>query len=140
MLSELSIFVRNRAVELDGALQALAAAGVNILTFSITQVEPYNIVRIICDEPTRAYQELLDRSFVFESSQVFALKLSNRPGTLDSVVRALGKAGVTIEHGYQTMLPGTEEAVVVLKTNDIEATRRVIAAEKFEDLDHIDLR
>lgn len=137
MVPELSIFVSRKADDFDKALEALAAADVNILTFSVDHAAPYTIMRIICSEPTRAYQELLARSFVFDSTQVFALKLANRPGELKRVLDVLHRAEVRIEYGYQTMCEATQEAVVILKTNDIVGAKQVLDEAGIEDLEKL---
>jgi len=138
MLPELSIFLSSKADGFNRALVALADAGVNILTFSIDHVAPYHIMRIICSEPRKAYRQLLDQSLVFERNDVFGLRLPNRPGALRMALDVLSRDGIRIEYGYQTMLPGSDDAVVILKTNGederAKAAFRAAGVEDIEDL------
>lgn len=137
MLPELSIFLSSKADGFNRALVALADAGVNILTFSIDHVAPYHIMRIICSEPRQAYRQLLDQSLVFERNDVLALRLHNHPGALQSALDVLAKAAVRIEYGYQTLLPGSEDAIVILKTTEEDRAKAAIHEAGIEDIDDL---
>lgn len=134
MVPELSIFLSSKADGFNRAIEALAEAGVNILTFSIDHVAPYHVMRIICSEPTKAYRKLLDQSLVFERNDVFALRLHNRPGALQSALDVLARAEVHIEYGYQTMLPGSDDAIVVVKTDSDERAQAALTDAGIADL------
>ena len=137
MLPELSIFLSSKADGFNRALEALVDAGVNILTFSIDHVAPYHIVRIICSEPRKAYSQLLSRSLVFEANEVFGLRLPNRPGALRAALDVLTKANVRVEYGYQTMLPGSDDAIVILKTSDEDRAKAAFRAAGIDDIEDL---
>ena len=137
MLPELSIFLSSKADGFNRALNALAEAGVNILTFSIDHVAPYHIVRIICSEPPKAYQQLLDQSLVFERNEVLALRLHNHPGALRDALAVMAEAKIRVDYGYQTLLPGSDDAIVILKTNDEEGARAAIREAGIHDIEDL---
>ena len=118
MFTEISISIPDIAGELDRVLDIFAEKKINLLAFSINQVSPYSIVRFICTDPDLAFSTLKYKAFIVEKHDIFALKLPNKSGELKRVTESLSEQGINIEYGYLTVIDGTDQAVVLIKTND----------------------
>ncbi|MBT4889993.1 MAG: amino acid-binding protein [Rhodospirillales bacterium] len=134
MISEVSVFLPNVAGELNRTLRVLANEDVNVLAFSIDQAGACSIIRLICSNPDKANELLKERGIVVEQSDVLALKMKHKAGELERVTEALTDAHVNIEYGYLTVIGGTSQAIVILKTGDETKALEVVQGAGFEDV------
>ena len=77
---QISIFVENKSGTLLRVLDLFKEAGVQLIASTISDTVEYGIYRIICSEPTRAYEVLRAAGISASMSEVFAITLDNRPG------------------------------------------------------------
>ena len=80
-INQLSIFIENRSGTLIKVLDVLKQAGIQIIASTIADTAEYGIYRLICSEPTRAYEELkaLHEKYMFSySEKVEALEEAER--------------------------------------------------------------
>lgn len=118
MISELSVTVPDVAGELNRVLSVFAEEKINLLAFSINQVMPYSIIRLICSDPDNAFTKLAERAYVVERHDIFALKLINKYGELKRVTDALALKRININYGYLTVINGSDQAIILINTND----------------------
>ena len=57
-INQLSIFIENRSGTLVKVLELLKHSNIQIIACTIADTAEYGILRLICAEPTRAYEEL----------------------------------------------------------------------------------
>ena len=84
---QISIFVENKSGTLLRVLDLFKEAGVQLIASTISDTVEYGIYRIICSEPTRAYEVLRAAGISASMSEVFAITLDNRPGRAADAVR-----------------------------------------------------
>jgi hypothetical protein len=137
LMDEMSLYLPNRAGEFNRSVRALAEAQVNIVAFSIDQSGPYNIIRLVCDKPQIAKEQLEKYAVGVSNAKVLAIPLPHEPGRLHRVVELLANQKINIEYGYQAPRPGSTEAIVFFKTNDNNRARQLLLDNQLEDLDSI---
>ena len=81
-IRQLSIFIENKSGALVEVLDRLKEAGISLIASNIADTVEYGICRILCDDPERAYNVLKDSDTAVAVSDVFAIELDNRPGTV----------------------------------------------------------
>ena len=86
---QISIFVENKSGTLLRVLDLFKEAGVQLIASTISDTVEYGIYRIICSEPTRAYEVLRAAGISASMSEVFAITLDNRPGRAADAVRVI---------------------------------------------------
>ena len=86
-VQQLSIFIENKAGRLTQVSEVVAAAGVNIRGFSVSDTAGFGIVRLIVDDPKQGRQALMDAGFTVKTSDVLCIDLPDDPGGLASVLR-----------------------------------------------------
>ena len=72
---QISIFVENKSGTLLRVLDLFKEAGVQLIASTISDTVEYGIYRIICSEPTRAYEVLWAAGISASMSEVFAITL-----------------------------------------------------------------
>jgi hypothetical protein len=103
------------------ALNVLSNAGVNIRALSIADTSEFGILRMIVPEPDLAEEKLAENNFVVKVNEVIAVEVSDEPGGLDAVLGLLNNADVNVEYLYAFVEKKTNKAIVVIRTEDLDA-------------------
>lgn len=123
-IQQISIFIENKSGTLLKVLQLLKEANIQLVASTIADTVEYGIYRIICSEPSRAYNTLKDAGISVALSDVFALTLDNVPGRAADAVRILTEEGIGITYMYSFLLDG--KGILIFRTDNPERTREVI--------------
>ena len=124
MLHQISIFIENKPGTLHETLGIIKQENLQIVASSISDTAEYGIYRVICSEPSRAYQVLRDAGISVALSDVFAITLDNEPGRAADAVKVLHDAGISITYMYSFLLDG--KGILVFRPDDAELTREAI--------------
>lgn len=120
-LKQISVFLENRKGRLWKALNILSLAKINIRALSIADTSEFGILRMIVPQPEEAKKILEENNFVVKVNEVIAVGVSDEPGGLDEVLSALNNADINVEYLYAFVEKKGEKAIVVLRTDDIDA-------------------
>lgn len=120
-VQQISIFLENRKGRLLEALETIGRAKINIRALSIADTSEFGILRLIVPDPDKAKRVLEKNKFTVRENEVIAVEVSDRPGGLAEVLRALSDAGLNVEYMYAFVEKKGEKAVVVLRTENINA-------------------
>ncbi len=123
-LNQLSIFLENRSGTLTKVLDLFKEARIHIIASSIADTAQYGLLRVICSEPQRAYQELERHGVAVALSDVFAIELDERPGQIAEAVRGLSEAEIGIVYMYSFFLHG--KGLLIIRADKTEEARDVI--------------
>ena len=119
---QLTLFLDNRPGTLARTCQALAQAKINILALSILDTMDHAILRMVVDKAKEAEAVLSQMHAMMQSRDVILMDLSNQVGALAGVAERLAAAGINIEYAYCAAPTSQGGGVLVLRTNDLEAT------------------
>jgi hypothetical protein len=121
-VSQLSVFVENRAGHLADALATLAEGHVNVLSFTIADTADYGILRLIVDAPEKAKELLQTSGYAVVEHPVVCAVLPNEPGALARVARIVSESGLDIEYIYL----GANDSLL-LRTEGSERLEKLLA-------------
>jgi hypothetical protein len=120
-LEQISVFLENRKGRLWKALNILSNADINIRALSIADTSEFGILRMIVPDPDLAKSILEEANFVVKVNEVIAVGVPDVPGGLECILGVLNKMGVNVEYLYAFVEKKGEKAVVVIRTEDIDA-------------------
>jgi hypothetical protein len=120
-LKQISIFLENKKGRLWKALSILRDAEINIRALSIADTSEFGILRLIVPDPEKAKSALEKGNFVVKANDVIAVEVLDEPGGLDRILEILNKADINVEYIYAFVEKKGEKAIVVLRTEDIDA-------------------
>ncbi len=120
-LKQISIFLENKKGRLWKALNILKDAGINIRALSIADTSEFGILRLIIPEPEKAKEALEESNFVVKMNEVIAVEVPDEPGGLEGILEILNKGDINVEYIYAFVEKNEEKAIVVLRTEDIDA-------------------
>ena len=120
MAKQISVFLENKAGRLSHVTRVLGDAGINIRALSIADTSDFGILRIIVNDPARAYRILKDASFTVSETEVIAVQVSDTPGGLAAVLEQMSESNLNIEYLYAFLGTSENDALVVFKVEDID--------------------
>ena len=113
-------------------LETLKEAGIQIIASTISDTVDFGIYRIICSEPSKAYQILKEKGLSVTLSDVFAIELDNTPGKAADAMQTFAKANISISYMYSFLVHG--KGILIFRTDDTEKTRELIVLSKLNFL------
>lgn len=120
-LKQISVFLENRKGRLWKAMNVLATSGINIRALSIADTSEFGILRMIVPEPDKAQEVLEKNHFVVKVNDVIAVEVPDEPGGLDHILGVLNQADINVEYLYAFVEKNDKKAMVVIRTEDVDA-------------------
>ena len=124
---QLTVFVENRAGRLSEVLGVLKASNVNILSLSLADTTEFGLLRLIVDNPSLGKEKLQENGFSSLLSDVLIIEITHKAGSLQQLLSAIDKGGVSVEYMYGLSIK-SDEAHVVLKVSDTEKIGEILSA------------
>lgn len=128
IIHQLSIFLENKPGRLAAPCEALAAAGINLVTLSLADTRQFGILRLIVRDWQRAKEVLEAAGMAVKVTEVLAIEVGDQPGGLAAVLRAIDHAGLNVEYMYAFTEKLGDKAVLVFRFEDADAAARALAA------------
>jgi len=111
---QLAVFLENRPGKLEAVTKALGEAGVNIRGFSMASEGEYGVLKILADDPQKAFQVLKERHYTVSRRTVEIALIEDRPGGLHGLLTTLSSRQINIEDCYGITLEEGCRAAIVL--------------------------
>ena len=120
-LKQTSVFLENRKGRLWKAISTLREADINIRALSIADTSEFGILRMIVPDPDKAKEVLEENTFVVKTNEVIGVEIPDQPGGLDGILKILTKADINVEYLYAFVEKKADQAIVVLRTENIDS-------------------
>jgi hypothetical protein len=125
-IKQISVFLENNAGRLAEVTSVLAKTGINLRAISIADTADFGILRLIVDKVDAAMEVLANAGFTVRKSDVTAVEIEDKPGSLAAVMELFQKHKVNIEYLYASLQAKADKAVVILKLQDQEQGLKII--------------
>lgn len=123
MAKQISVFLENKSGRLAHVTKVLGDAGINIRALSIADTSDFGILRLIVNDPVKAYKILKEEGFTASETEVIAVRMPDSPGGLAKVLDQMSEENLNIEYLYAFLGMSGNEALVVFKVEDIEKAK-----------------
>lgn len=120
-VKQISVFLENKKGHLLEVMNVLSKSKINIRALSIADTSEFGILRLIVPDPDKAAKILSKNGFTVSENEVIAVGVSDRPGGLAEFLQVLFNANINVEYLYAFVAKSNEKAVVVLRTENINA-------------------
>jgi hypothetical protein len=127
LVTQISVFLENKSGRLAEVTRTLRAKGIDIRALYIADTTEYGILRMIVDSPEAALDVLSSNGFTVNSTQVIAVAIPDRPGTLDAALEILSDNGISVDYLYAFVGRSSSDAIVIIRVENPE-----LALEKLE--------
>lgn len=125
-LEELTILTPNKPGRLSSVLVALAREGINLIAVDSSSGYDVNLVRLVTSDPAKAAAILDKLGYQVGRAEVAAFTVTDYPGQLARVTRALAREKVNIDYMYATAAASGSSALVIAHLSDMRAARAAL--------------
>jgi hypothetical protein len=134
-IKQISVFLENTAGRLGEVTRVLAQAEINIRAISIADTSDFGILRLIVHDCGKALAALKNSGYTTRVSDVVAVEIDDRPGSLAEVMELFQKSKVNIEYLYASLEGKSGKAVVIFKLEDHQKGLDIIRENKLSLID-----
>jgi hypothetical protein len=127
-VKQLSIFLQNQSGRLTEVLGSIGEEGINIRALSLADTSGFGILRLIVNDKDKARAILSDKGFTVSETDVIAVEIPDVPGGLASVLSIFSDEGINIEYMYAFVEKSSENAVVIFRVEDVDASIAALQA------------
>lgn len=120
ILKQISVFIENRHGAIRDITRALADEGINIRALSVADTTDFGVVRLIVDKRKPALAALRAANMTVKETDVLALASSDEPGSLCRALDVLVDNDILVEYSYGFVSPMGDDAIIILKCDDME--------------------
>ncbi|MDR1308012.1 MAG: amino acid-binding protein [Treponema sp.] len=117
-IKQISVFLENNAGRLGEVTKVLADVEINLRAISIADTADFGILRLIVDDYEKAVAALNKAGFTTRITNVAAVEIEDRPGSLARVMDLFRATSVNIEYLYASLEGREGKAVVIFKLED----------------------
>ncbi len=120
---QISVFIENKQGRLIAVTGCLAANNINIRALSVADTSDFGILRLIVDDPSKAYQSLKECGFTVRETEVLAMEVPDVPGGINKGLTALDNAGINVEYIYAFFGTNKETALNIIKVDKMDLAK-----------------
>ena len=137
---QISVFIENKKGRLKKAMDVLSKEQINIRALSIAETSKYGILRLIVSENEKTKEVLEKNNFVVKETDVLIVEVPDKPNGLNTILAYLDEENINVEYIYAFVSKKSDEAIVVLRLENIEEGIKVLKAKNAKLLtrDYID--
>ncbi|AHF96752.1 MAG: ACT domain-containing protein [Desulfurella sp.] len=139
-LNQISVFVENKPGRLLDVVEVLGNNNIDIKAISLADSSDFGIVRFICEDPKFAHEILTKNGFTASLTEVLAIAISDRPGSLAKVLKSFKESNINIEYMYGFSAKIKDYAVMIIKVSDLEETIKCCIANNIQILSQSDIK
>jgi len=125
-VKQISVFLENRSGRLAEVTNVLGNNDIDISALSIADTTDFGILRLIVNKPDLALKVLKENGFTVSATDVIAISVEDKPGGLAKVLNILHRYNISVEYMYAFVGKITNEALVILKVEDVDRTVDVL--------------
>ncbi len=125
-VNQISVFVENKTGSLASVTKLLADARVNLRAFSIADTSEFGILRMIVDDPEAVEAVLKSNNVTVTKTPVLAVRLEDKPGSMNTVLETLAANGVSVEYAYAFVARAQDAAYVVLRVDEPGSVAQIL--------------
>ena len=119
-IKQVSVFLENRAGRLANIVSNLGDAGISIRAISLADTSNFGILRLIVDNTDAAVRLLKDRGFTVRVTDVIAVRVEDKPGSLGKILQIIENADLNLEYIYGLSDHLKDNAILIMRFDDME--------------------
>jgi len=125
-VEQISIFIENKSGRLAEVSGTLGKAGVNIRALSLADTSDFGILRLIVNDPDKAFKVLREKNFTVSKTVVIGVEVPDTPGGLSSILQILDNNKVNVEYMYAFVERSGDNAVIIFRFDNIDEAIKVL--------------
>ena len=119
-VKQISVFLENKSGRLANVTKVLGENGINIRALSIADTTDFGILRLIVNDPEKAWKILKQEDYTVSETEIIAVQVPDKPGGLAGILQTLEEKKINIEYMYAFVGKSGTDAVVVFRVEGID--------------------
>ena len=129
-VKQISVFIENKTGKLAEVTDYIAKHNINLKALCIADTQDFGILRIICENHSDAVVALKEGGYVTTETEVLAVELSDKPGSLAKILKILADADVIVEYTYAFLsVKNADHAYMIFRVDDNKVAAASLMAE-----------
>ena len=133
-IKQVSLFAENKPGRLSKIAETLSKAKINIRAFTIAEAGDFGVIRMVVDDPDRAYKTLQGQGFAVSETEVIGVEMKDVPGGLHTIASVLGKNNVNIDYAY-AFVTTSNLALLIIRVDNVSQAVKVLKEAKVRIVD-----
>jgi hypothetical protein len=118
LIDQISVFLENKSGRLANVTRVLGEYQIDISALSIADTANFGILRLIVNDPEKAYEILENEGFTVHKTSVIAVSVEDKPGGLSPILELLQEKNIGVEYMYAFVGKSKGKAMVILRVED----------------------
>ena len=124
-IKQLCVFIENKHGKFQEVTKVFTEYGINMISLSLSDSTDYGVARLIVSDTDKAQKALAANGFASVVNEIMAVKLDNKLGELNKLVKELNDADIDVQYVYA--LTSGKQASILIKTLDDKKAEKIIA-------------
>ncbi len=133
-IKQISLFAENKPGRLAKIAETLSKGKINIRAFTIAEAGDFGVIRMVVDDPDKAYKTLQGQGFAVSETEVVGVEMKDIPGGLHEIASTLGKNNVNIDYAY-AFVTTSNLALLIIRVDNIPQALKVLKEAKIRIVD-----
>lgn len=131
-VQQIAIFLENKSGRLADISHALSESNINIRALSLADTADFGILRLVVDDTDKAKKVLKEHGFTVGITEVLAVEVTDKPGSLDSILQVIKKSGLNVEYMYAFTQKSGESGLLLFRFDNLEEASKVFQEAGFK--------
>jgi hypothetical protein len=131
-VQQIAIFLENKSGRLADISHALSESNINIRALSLADTADFGILRLVVDDTDKARKILKDHGFTVGITEVLAVEVTDKPGSLDTILQVVKRSGLNVEYMYAFTQKSGESGLLLFRFDNLEEASRVFQEAGFK--------
>ena len=136
---QISVFLENQTGKLYELTDILSRNGIDLRALNIAETSDYGVLRVITQDSEKAVKVLAENGFIATRTPVLAVGVKDEPGGLTSLLQIMSNENFDVEYMYSIFGQPNGLAYMILRVDDVAATREVLLKRNVHVADAADL-
>jgi hypothetical protein len=124
---EVTAYLENKPGRLAKICSALAQAKIDIRALSVMETDGPSVLRLITTDLETTKSVLTSLGTKFKISEVLAVQLENRTGSLARVLEKLAEEHINVEYAYASTTPAPGKALGIFHTSNPKRASQILS-------------
>ncbi len=85
----------------------------------------FSLIRLIVDKPEKAIDCLKEKDYLFDSKEVVAIDITNKPGELTKITRKFGEEHININYVYGSVSDSNGKCLFIFCPEDVKTAETI---------------
>ncbi|MGA1845782.1 ACT domain-containing protein [Deferribacter abyssi] len=119
-ITQISIFIENQSGRLWEVCDLLGKNNINIRALSLADTSDFGILRLIVNDPEKAYRKLRENEFTVGKTEVIAVEVPDSPGGLAKILKILKDNNINVEYMYAFVERSGDCAIMIFRFDETD--------------------